>query len=552
MELNTRMSSDAIFVPGRPARDLGYPGPEPTTTIQDGMLIEQDVAITLRDGVQIYTDVLRPVGDERVPALIAWSPYGKQDVRDDPYAPFPDRAGLPDGVPSRLAKFEGPDPLWWVPRGYAIVNPDMRGTWNCEGDALFFDAAEGLDIYDLVEWLAVQPWCNGKVAMSGVSYLAISQWFAAAEQPPHLAAINPWEGFSDGYRDYCFHGGIPETTFVPGNLNFTASSTQVEDMFAMAKLHPLDDEYWARKAAELEKITVPAYVVASWSDHGLHTRGTLEGFKRIGSQQKWLEVHGQKKWAHYYKEESLHKQLQFFDHFLKGSDDAVLSWPPVLIEVRERHGVGVQRAETQWPPADTTYQALYVDPATASLSREAPTVPGELRYRVPDGSLQLEVEFAGDTELTGHMKVRLWVEADGSDDMDLFVAVDKLDAAGSRVGFTYFAAFEDGPLALGWLRASHRELDEQRSTPWQPWHRHARELPLHPGEVVPVDIEILPSSTLFRAGERLRLTIAPRDIRKAATSGMEHNELRNRGTHIIHAGGNYDSHLLIPTVSTSA
>ena len=324
-------------------------------------------------------------------------------------------------MPSRYAKFEGPDPCWWVPRGYAVINPDTRGSWNCEGDAVFWCDQEGRDIYDVVEWAAAQSWSNGKLGMSGVSYLAIAQWYAAAEQPPHLTAINPWEGVSDLYRDFSFHGGIPETTFNPGFLRYTATSTQMEDFARMIATHPLWDDYWETKAAQLERIEVPAYVVASWSDQGLHTRGTLEGFKRITSEQKWLEVHGQKKWEYYYRPDRLEKQRQFFDHFLKGTDDAVLSWPRVLIEVRKRHGSGSFREEREWPLARTEYRRLFLDAATGTMSDEQPPETSSVTYQAeePSGSAAFEYRFADPMELTGHMKLRLWVEAVGSDDLDL-------------------------------------------------------------------------------------------------------------------------------------
>jgi len=527
--------------------DTGYPPVEPSSSVTDGMRIERDIAIELRDGVTIYTDVFRPIGDEPVPSLIAWSAYAKQEIRDDPYEPFPERAGVPAGVPSRYAKFEGPDPLWWVPRGYAVINPDTRGSWNCEGDAVFWCDQEGRDIYDVVEWAAAQSWSNGRLGMSGVSYLAIAQWYAAAEQPPHLTAINPWEGVSDLYRDFSFHGGIPETTFNPGFLRYTATCTQMEDFARMIEAHPLWDDYWETKAAQLERIEVPAYVVASWSDQGLHTRGTLEGFKRISSDQKWLEVHGQKKWEYYYRPDKLEKQQQFFDHFLQGTDDAVLSWPPVLIEVRERHGSGFFREEREWPLARTEYRQLYLDAATATMSEEQPTEASSVTYRAeePSGSAAFEYRFAEPTELTGHMKLRLWVEAVDADDLDLFVGVHKIDVNGGEVPFTYFAAWEDGPVALGWLRASHRELDASRSTPFQPWHPHLREQRLAAGEIVPVEIEVLPSSTTFAEGERLRLVVAATDIRP---HGMEHRRTRNAGRHVLHIGGPYDAHLLVPVV----
>ena len=116
-----------------------------------------------------------------------------------------------------------------------------------------------------------------------------------------------------------------------------------------AKLHPLYDEYWAGKNADLSKITVPAFVVASWTDHGLHNRGTIEGFKQISSKEKWLIIHGRKKWWHFYLPENVEKQRQFFDRFLRGIVNHVKDWPRVTIEVREGYYRGETRTENEWP-----------------------------------------------------------------------------------------------------------------------------------------------------------------------------------------------------------
>jgi predicted acyl esterase len=159
--------------------------------------------------------------------------------------------------------------------------------------------------------------------------------------------------------------------------------------------------------------------------------------------------------------------------------------------------------------------------------------------------------FHADTELTGHMKLKLWVEIEEGDDMDLFVAIQKLDADGNLVPFIFYATCDDGPAALGWLRASHRALDLEKSTPWQPVHLHTCEERLTPGTPVPVEIEIWPSSTLFRAGESLRVQVQGHDIHGdigGGPSSMRHLELRNAGTHIIRTGGQYDSHLLAPVI----
>src|SRR6185437_7651940 len=133
-------------------------------------------------------------------------------------------------------------------------------------------------------------------------------------------------------------------------------------------------------------------------------------------------------------------------------------------------------------------------------------------YEAQEGRALFDYRFAHDTELTGHMKLRLWLEARGSNDADVFVAIQKLDAGAAPVGFMFYAFYENGPVALGWLRASHRALDANRSTAWQPVHPHDREEPLPEGEAVALEIELWPSATLFRAGESLRLIVQGSDI----------------------------------------
>jgi predicted acyl esterase len=148
------------------------------------------------------------------------------------------------------------------------------------------------------------------------------------------------------------------------------------------------------------------------------------------------------------------------------------------------------------------------------------------------------------------MKLRLWVQADGSDDMDLFVAIEKIDRSGQTVPFAFMWIRDDGPAALGWLRVSHRELDKGKSTPYQPYHKHRREIKLKPGEIVPVEIEIWPSSTLFERGEKLRLVVQGSDIGMypGQVATYMHMAYVNRGQHVIYTGGKYDSFLLVPVI----
>jgi putative CocE/NonD family hydrolase len=287
----------------------------------------------------------------------------------------------------------------------------------------------------------------------------------------------------------------------------------------------------------------------------MHTRGTLEGFKRIASEQKWLEVHGRKKWAYYYEPESVRRQQAFFDHFLKGVDSPLKDWPRVRLEVRERYYQGRMQSEQEWPLARTRYTSLYLDAQSHSLQLEPLIAESRCRYRSDDAAENpdqavFNYRFDKTTDLIGHMKLRLWAAAEDAEDMDIFIATQKIDRQGKVVPFAFWAHFENGPIALGWIRASHRELDPELSTDWQPVLKHQRELKLIPGEPVCLEIEIWPSGTRFEAGESLRLVIQGSDVYKypKPTMADRHEESVNRGYHTILTGGTYASHLLVPVI----
>ncbi|MEV0248396.1 CocE/NonD family hydrolase [Nocardia sp. NPDC050712] len=523
--------------------------------MRDGIRHETDVAVTLRDGVRIYVDICRPDAEERVPVLLAYGPYGKHNG-------FPPILGAGADIEPPLpqgSRFEAPVPQYWVPRGYALLFADPRGTWGSEGDATFFSRQEAQDGHDLVEWAGTQPWSNGKVGMSGVSYLAITQYSVAATRPPHLAAINPFDGILDQYREAVFHGGIPETQFSPHLLNelMGYGRGKVEDVVAELFEHLLHDELWADKDIPVEQIEVPAYFVSSVGNHGLHTRGTLDAYLRAGSAQKWLDVHGRKEWRYYYSPDTVERQRAFFDHFLKGIDTGLEQWPPVRVEYRDRTEVGPVRAETQWPPEAVESTPFHLDAATgtlveytpepASASYDPTRSPANPRLHAGEERISFDLTFDRMTDLAGYASLRLWAESPGATDMDVFVLLEKIDSAGNVVHFPCFAYLDDGPVALGWMRASRRELDPYLSTLERPVQAHQRDLPL-PDEPVALDIEIWPFTAHFNPGERLRLHIAGADIYRWSPEHLVqgHDLLNNTATHIIHTGTGRDSMLRLP------
>jgi len=543
---------DAVMKPGIDLKVRNYPGLNPRQEIVDGLVIDYDVAVSLRDGVTIYTDVYRPAGVAGpLPVMLLWSAYGKHFRWPEPVR----RAFTNNAEVSRHAPIECQDPAVWCPAGYAVVVPDPRGMYSSEGEATAWSPQEGDDIHDTIEWIATQGWCTGKIGMAGASYFGIVQWFAGVTRPPHLAALMPYDGMCDLYRECAFHGGIPNYGFVEfWNAQVRCTPNRAEDWMEAMQIHPFIDEYWESKAPPVENINVPTYVIASWSDHAIHTRGSLAAYMRLGSEQKWLEVHGRNKWAHMYTRESTRRQIAFFDRFLKGIVNEVDEWPKVRIELRECVDVGEARAEAEWPLARTAYTPFYLDAAQGSLNPVPVSVASSVSYDATATEPQVTFSrtFEQDTELTGYFKLKLWVEAEGCDDMDLFAAVQKFDAGGEMVNFYYITRFRFGHAAHGWLRVSRRELDTANSKPWQPVHLHKREALLQPREIVPIEIEIWPSSTLFRAGEQIRVVVMGSDpFPPSDAPGVgitRHPVTRNAGRHIIHTGGKFDSHVLLPVI----
>lgn len=548
------------------------------------ILLERDVPIRLRDGVTIYADVFRPVGDEACPALLAWSPYGKEiggQMLDD----VPMRSGVPLSATSGLEKFEGPDPAYWVAHGYAIVNPDKRGAYMSEGNLLYWGHEDALDGCDVIDWIASQKWSNGKVGMTGNSWLTVSQWFIAAERPEHLAAIAPWEGFCDHYRESGTRGGIPAPEF-PEMIaeTFASAHGMLEDQPRMIVERPFMCDYWEDKAARVENIEIPAYVVASYTN-SVHTHGSFAGFRRMASKEKWLRVHNTSEWFDYYTPENVEDLRRFFDHYLKGIDNGWEQTPRVRLSVLNPGGTDiVGRAEEDFPLARTQYHKLYLSAADSALLTSLPADQAVSEYQSDSARHEVTYRYRMErpTEITGYMKLHLWVSAPDHDDMDLAVRVEKLSRDGQPL------PDRTGNLiaATGLMRVSMRQLDEARSTETEPYYTFTTEQKLKPGEIVPVEIEIWPMGLYFDEGEILQLTVGayqpanaaipfgsasisvPRDgftympgqpvemmtVGGNATQCADPAEVvvspatHNAGRHRIYTGGEYDSYLYVPVI----
>lgn len=563
LEPGARYGVLSNFEPGTRMLPAGFQIAPPFRSIPVDIVFEKDVPVTLRDGVTIYTDVFRPAGTAKVPVIIAWSPYGKGQGTSKSVLGLYGMLGMDNGMLSGLAKFEGPDPAYWCAQGYAICNPDPRGVAHSEGNSFLWDRQEGQDCFDLIEWLAVQDWCSGKVGMSGTSYLAVAQWFTAAEQPPHLTAINPWEGVSDVYRDLVMRGGMPDTGFARQLQDHSFyGNQQKEDILTGAEQHPLMDEMWEDKIPQFEKITVPAYVVASYSNT-LHTAGTFRAWRRMGSQEKWLRIHNTQEWPDYYDEANIEDLRQFFDHYLKGEDNGWEKTPRVRYAVLDMQGGDqINQPANAFPPENVTDTKFYLDGLSRSLSPEVPRAEGMAVYDSLSnpGLVSFTVRFEQETVMVGYPKVTLWVEAKGSDDMDLFVLVQKLDRSGSHLqqftvpnqGALMQDLTERGASVLrykgsnGRLRVSARHLDEELSTDAVPAHSFDRNEKLSTGEVVEVEIDLFPIGLVFYPGEQLRLMISGHNALGGIMPGVRDYLPQNSGQHVIYTGGSRLSCLQLP------
>ncbi len=526
-----------------------------------GIKIETDVPIPMRDGLKLAANIYRPGKPGRYPVIMAFTGFGKDGFWSEKH--FGWQVAYEPGSPTLTGSitFEANDPAFWVPHEYVVMIVDPRGFGRSPGQmqtadldgavgehALIGQGIWARDMYDTIEWAGTQKWSNGNIGLSGVSILGFSQWRVAGLNPPHLKAINPWEAMTDFYRDVMFPGGIPETKFTRRISNSMSASNPAwpgpEKEEPPAPVEKAEDEF-------LGDITVPALICGTWADHGVHSRGSFRAFRKISSKHKWLYTHGRQKWAEFYASEARTYRKLFFDYFLKGIDDRILKIPRVRLEVRETLEKYTVRWENEFPLLRTEYKKLYLDATDGKLKFDNNLPESKVKYDSANGKAEFTVRFEEDTEITGYLSLKAWVSSDESNDMDLFVTLRKLDRDGNQVLFDNCHVPGKWPLALGWLRLSHRELDEEKSTPWEPYLKSVVGFgeKVKAGEIVPCEIPILPTSTLFRKGESLKLDIS--GIYRGGENievPFGHSETVNKGMHSIYTGGKYDSHLLVPLV----
>ena len=508
------------------------------------MRIDWDAAIPMDDGVVLRADVFRPAGEGRYPVILTYGPYAKGLAFQQGYKSAWDRLvkAAPEvlaGSSNKYQCWELVDPEKWVPDGYACVRVDSRGAGRSPGVIDIWSAREARDFYHCIEWAAAQPWSNGKVGLNGISYYATNQWQVAALRPPHLAAMCAWEGFSDYYRELARHGGIlsgfiaswygrqvlgvqhgvgergprsavtGETVAGPETLPHDVLARNAADPAAEALRRRLIDDYYGERMVDFARIEAPLLSAANWGGQGLHPRGNYEGFLAAGSRQKWLEVHGDTHFTHFYSSYGMGLQKRFFGHFLKGEDTGWPRQPRVSLNIRRPGERFELRAESEWPLARTQWTRMYLRP-DGTLNLAAGTHSSQVTYEALGEGLRFATPpMQEELEITGPVAAKLWLSSETTD-ADVFLALRVYDPAGKEV--TFIGSNDPRtPIGLGWLRASHRRLDGARTLPYRPWHTHDEEQPLTPGAPVELDIEIWPTSIVVPPGYRVVLTVRGKD-----------------------------------------
>lgn len=514
---------------------------------RDGMIIEWDAPIEMSDGVVLRCDIFRPEQEGNYPAILAYGPYGKLVHFSDGYPQqwkwsTELRPEILEGSSNKYQNFEVLDPEKFVPDGFACVRVDSRGAGRSPGYLDPWSALEAEDMYQCIEWCAALPWCNGKIGLSGTSYLAMNQWQAATLQPPSLAAICVWEGAADYYRDMAWHGGIlctfsktwygpvvlpvqhgvgengykssmnGEWVAGPETLSEEELAANRTDWHGQCSTNKLaTDEFWTSRMPDFSKIDVPLLSTANWGGQGLHLRGNVEGFLEAVTEDKWLDIHTLDHWTEYYTDYGVDLQKRFFGQFLKDEDTGWLGQPRVHMQVRVPDtDKFAWRDEEEWPLARTEWTTLYLHGDTATLKKDKPGETHLLTYRgMSEGVTFMTPPLERETELTGPMAAKLFVSS-STEDADLFLVVRVFAPDFREIVFPGHID-PNTPIAQGWLRASHRKLNKDLSLPYRPYHTHDEIQKLTPGDIHELDIEILPSCVVIPKDYRIGLSVRGRD-----------------------------------------
>lgn len=520
------------------------------------------VEIVTRDGTRISAAVYLPAHEGRHPVLLAASPYRHDNNVVRAAAVFPWRETGPIG--------------FYLLRGYAFVHMDVRGTGRSGGEYRYMCRGEQQDLYDVIEWVARQPWSTGKVGGIGQSYYARMQWFMGIENPPALACIAPYDGNVDTYRASAYSGGIPgeypafwfnSVVRTVNQYPAQGPSRLVEGDYANeVRRHPFYDDYWKeRSAAErLECIRVPVLSIGVWSKMDLHLNGNIIGYQRAGSAKKLLVLDASDVAAAVadYSSEAFHARylLPFYDTYLKGLGTGYEEEAPVRFFTTGRRQM---KTASDWPPTGLQAQTIFLSPVRSetvislndgSLSATPPSEASCTRFDYPNiawrrGALGLDAKgrpdplrftltftsepLEKDLLVVGPVALNLFVSSSNTD-TQFVVKMSEQFSTEPRASADEQPRF--GVVGKGWLKASHREIDADLSRDNAPWYTHSQGRPLVPGKIEHLQIALMPIAHWFRKGSRIQLHIANCD--SSVTDGPFHHAYAPQmvGTDFIHFG----------------
>jgi uncharacterized protein len=495
----------------------------------------REAKIRVHDGVEIAVALYMPDGGGPFPVVLGASPYRY------------DNNALP-ATPQFLWRETGPIGLY-VERGYVYAQMDVRGCGKSGGEYRFLDRNEQKDLYDIIEWLGRQTWSNGKVGGIGQSYFCMLQWWMAIGKPPALACIAAFDGLNDPYRASVYQGGILGDFF--GSYwwnqnriinrhpaNGECPQEQTCDLNLLLQQHPTYDAFWRERCAAewLHEIEVPLYSIGVWGKVDLHTRGNIDGFRRARGAKKLKMIGPVNAFVanREFNSRELHEKLllPFYDHYLKGLKTDYPDRPAVEYFVR---GADAVRTAQTWPPEGVRYVTWHLC-ATKSesvtslndgaLAREPAAGGAQTSYSYPNPGWMMGVVGFGpnnqpdparrvltfttapldaDLEIAGPIKLTLFASST-RDDMDFFVKLSEqmpqaAEDRGKKVNPPSYW------ITKGWLRASHRALDPNKSSEMEPYHSHAEPQPIEPGKIYRFDMSIEPMAHRFKKGNRVRLEI---------------------------------------------
>jgi len=531
--------------------------------IYKNIIQEKDVLVRVRDGVHLCVDVYRPDSPERFPALLAFAVYNK-DLQS---------LELTDAVPPQPAwghlwtgPMEAGDTRFFVSRGYVHVIGSPRGIGKSEGGG-----SREWDSYDLIEWIAAQPWCDGNVGMIGISGFGAEQLYVAKQQPPHLKAIFPYDsrgayGDLGGFRDE-YPGGVlhvfryllshfsaahekkgqpvplsperekmwqeamsnPDYKMYPHIYNVVALKGQHLPNYFNVLIDPFDKVETVEKSErEFQKIRVPTYTGSGWYGYTYktHLQGSQTWYRETKAPKKLMftgPAHLERPWHSFHPE-----ILKWNDYWLKGIDNGVMREPPVKIWVM---GANEWRTAEDWPLPETEWAKLYLhgwdrlkpDPVLRSSTQSISEPDAFLQMPLTHTSQLQRLRYmtdplTEDTLVIGPSALYLYAAID-QDDTNWIVILKDVGPDSSvrtaREGEVDVPAnLHERELTRGWLKASHRALDPKRSKPWKPWHPLTRAAwkKVVPGEINEYAIEICSTANLFRKGHRICLDITSMDL----------------------------------------